>query len=174
MFEQVILDNSTQPIANLWKQASKAYEKPLTGIEKVNNKYVELVIKDCAKVTRLYLPIMIYGTYENPIKQLQGKFTRKDIIDVVGRSEKALEVQQLIKIILSSIQKYQIDQQLKTDDLISDHETKEPIIEPDNIYGDYLSSVDTPKETEELEVTDLTNLSTKGLANLLIKMFKVK
>ncbi len=172
MFEQIIIDNSKQPIANLWKQATKAYEHPLTGIDKVSNKYVELVIKDCAKITRLYLPIMIYGDYDNPIKQLQGKFTKKDIIDVVGRSEKSLEVRQLLKIVLASIQKQQIDQQLITDDLSSVHETKDTIVESDNIYGDY-EYCPSPKDTEEV-IEDITNLSTKGMVNLLISIFKVK
>ena len=173
MFEQVILDNSGVPISKLWGKSLKASQTPLTGIDKISNKSVEYVIRDCAKVARLYLPIMMYGTYKNPIENLKGKFTKKDILDIVGRAEKQTEVRQLLKLVLSSIQKHNIDQQLKTDDLVSDHETKDPIPEPDDIYGEY-GNVPEVEPEEVVEVVDLNNLSSKELANFLIKTFKAK
>ena len=170
MFEQIILDNSKLPIAKLYSKTQKAIENPLTGIEKVSNKYVQLVIKDCAKVARAYLPVMIYGAYENPVNTLKGKFAKKDITDLVGRSEKSLEVRQLLKLVIISAQKYVIDQQLKSPDLVVEHETKDKI-EVDDVYGDYGQTPDVP-ETETVEVPDLTNLSSKEIANFLIKTFE--
>jgi len=174
MFEQIILDNSKLQIAKLYSKALKASKQPLTGIEKTSNKYVEFVIRDCAKIANMYLPIMVYGSYDKPIDTLKGKFSKKDIIDVVGRSEKNIETRQLLKLVLSSVQKYQIDGQLKTNDLIVDHETKDPQ-EIDDVYGDYLNLPDTFEEQEEsVDVPDLTNLSSKEIANYLIKIFEAK
>ncbi len=174
MFEQIILDNSKLPIAGLYSKALKASKNPLTGIEKTSNKYVEFVIRDCAKIARMYLPIMIYGSYDNPIQSLKSKFSKKDIIDIVGRAEKNIEVRQLLKLVLASVQKYQIDGQLKTNDLVTVHETKENV-EVDDIYGDYLELPDTFEEQEEnVDVIDLTNLSSKEIANYLIKVFEAK
>ena len=170
MFDQVVLDNSKLPIAKLYPKAKKAMEKPLTGIEKVSNKYVELVIRDCAKITKAYLPMMIYGAYDDPINSLKGKFSKKDILDLVGRSEKALEVRQLLKLVIVSAQKYTIDQQLKSPDLVIEHETKEKI-ETDDVYGDYGETPDLP-EIETVDVPDLTNLSSKEIANFLFKIFE--
>ncbi|MBW3020039.1 hypothetical protein KY334_01975 [Candidatus Woesearchaeota archaeon] len=172
MFEQKVLDNSNQPIRNLYPRAVKASENPLTGITKTTNKYVELVIRDCATVAKKYLPIMVYGSYQDPINTLKGKIEAKEIIDLVGRSEKVLETRQLLKLVLSSAQKYQIDKQLKTNDLITDHETKDPVADVDDVYGDYGES--PPENPEQVEVTDLTNLTTKEIANFLIKIFEAK
>lgn len=172
MFEKTILDYSDKPISKLYSRAVKASENPLSGISKTTNKFVELVIKDCATVTKKYLPIMIYGSYQNPIETLRGKFGQKEIIDFVGRSEKNLETRQLLKLVLSSAQKYQIDKQLKTNDLVVDHETKDPISDADDVYGDYGEApVVNP---EQVEITDLTNLTTKEIANFLIKIFGEK
>ena len=175
MFEQIILDHSKLPIAKLWSKAKKASEHPLTGIEKTTNKYVELVIRDCAKVARLYLPILIYGSYTSPIEELKGKFSKADIIDFVGRT-KQIEVRQLLQLVLSSVQKYQIDHQIKGN-LVTDHETKDPLpsVEIDDVYGDYEELSDTFEEKqEEVKITDLTNLSSKEIANFLIKVFEAK
>lgn len=173
MLENIIMDQSKLPIVQLYPKAQKAKENPLTGIAKTTNKYVEFVIRDMAKITIGYLPIMTYGSFTDPVNQLKGKFSKKDIVDFVGRSEKTIETRQLLKLILNSAQKYQIDQQLTTNDLITDHETKDPISQPDDIYGDYGNSPQ-PQDVEQVEITDLTTLTTKGIANFLIKMFDAK
>ena len=170
MFEEVILNNSKLPIAKLYPKAKKAIVSPLTGIEKVNNKYVELVIRDCAKITKSYLPIMIYGAYENPIESLKSKFSKNDIIDLIGRSAKSLEARQLLKLVIISCQKYFIDQQLNSPDLVIEHETKEKI-ETDDVYGDYGETPDI-SDVETVDIPDLTNLSSKEIANFLIKTFE--
>ena len=78
-----------------------------------------------------------------------------------------------MKLVLTSIQKHRIEKQLKTDDLVVDHETKDPIVEQDDIYGDYGNQPEK-ENPEKVEVEDLTNLSTKELANFLIKTFEAK
>jgi len=60
MFEEVILDNSTEQIAKLYGPAERAHNKPDTGIE-VKKKSAYYVIRDCASITRQYLAINVWG-----------------------------------------------------------------------------------------------------------------
>ena len=63
---------------------------------KIENKSAYFVIRDCAMITRKYLPTLIYGRLQNPIENLKGKITVTEIVDFVDRAESNLEAKQLL------------------------------------------------------------------------------
>ena len=108
MFEDVILENSTEQIAKLHGPAARAAEKPDTGVE-IKKKAAYYVIRDCANITKRYLSIHIYGLFDDPILDLKGKFTSNEVKDFLKRAEKDTEAKLLKKLILADIkQKYEV------------------------------------------------------------------
>ena len=108
MFEDVILENSTEQIAKLHGPAARAAEKPDTGVE-IKKKAAYYVIRDCANITKQYLSIHIYGLFDDPILDLKGKFTSNEVKDFLKRAEKDTEAKLLKKLILADIkQKYEV------------------------------------------------------------------
>ena len=102
MFEEAILNNNPEQIAKLWGPAGKAHDSPDTGIE-VLKKSAYYVIRDCAKVARLYLPIHVWELYDDPVTSLKGKFTKVDVEDFLNRSNSEPETKALKKVILADI-----------------------------------------------------------------------
>ena len=113
MFEEVILDNSKEQIAKLYGPASRAHNKPDTGIE-VKKKSAYYVIRDCADITRQYLAIHVWGLYDDPILTLKGKFTSNQVKDFLVRSEKETGPKLLKQLIVAGIKdKYEVVQTTK-------------------------------------------------------------
>ena len=54
MFEQIILENSSEKQAKLLGPAQRAHKKPDIGVE-IQNKSAYYVIRDCAMITQKYL-----------------------------------------------------------------------------------------------------------------------
>ena len=78
MFEEVILENSTERIAKLYGPAARAADKPDTGVE-IKKKAAYFVIRDCAGITRKYLSIHVWGLFDDPVLDLKGKFTSNEV-----------------------------------------------------------------------------------------------
>jgi len=163
MFEQVILDNSEQGIAKLWQKSFKANKEPLTGIERISNKSVQYVIRDCALVTSLYLPIFIYGEYTDPIKQLSGKFTKTEIKNFVNECDKNHSKQHLLAVILGDI----VETPLKLDESVISKQSL------DDVYGDYMELQTTPDNVTSQEKIVTMKSSKEEIIEYLIDVFKV-
>ena len=156
MFEQVILDNSPEQIAKLYKPAAKAHDAPDTGVD-INNKAAYFVIRDCAKMTREYLPLHVWLLYDDPLVQLKGKFARKDVEDFLTSSNKNEHARALKKVIVSDIKdKYEV-----TSTPQPQSTTKSVSIEAgdDDIYGYYEGYdddvvEDVPVTNEPLNLSD--------------------
>lgn len=65
-------------MAKLYKPANTCYDNPSTGIE-VENESVVYVIRDCALMAKLYLPIEIFCRLKDPITNLKGKMKATEI-----------------------------------------------------------------------------------------------
>ena len=101
-FLEIIIENSTEKLAKLYKPAYKASQNPENGIT-IQNKSAYHVIKDCAYVAHLYLPIYCFEEYINPFLQLKGKFKKSDIEEFV-KSTKTQKVNAfLLNLILQKI-----------------------------------------------------------------------
>lgn len=110
MFEEVILENSSAPIAKLYKSACKASVTPDIGVE-IKKKAAYYVIRDCATLTRKYIATHIWGTYDDPVVELKGKFTSNEVKGFLTRSKTDIEATLLKKIIVADIKnKYVVHQ----------------------------------------------------------------
>ena len=156
MFEQVILDNSSEQIAKLYKPAAKANDAPDTGVE-IKNKAAYFVIRDCAKMTREYLPLHVWLLYDDPLVQLKGKFARKDVEDFLTRSNKDEHAKALKKVIVSDIKgKYEVASVQQS------QSSSQPVsitVSDDDIYGYYEGYDDAveepaPVNNEQLNLSD--------------------
>ena len=155
MFEQVILENSSEQIAKLYKPAAKAHDAPDTGVE-IKNKAAYFVIRDSAKVTREYLPLHVWMLYDDPLTALKGKFTRKDVEDFIVRAKSDAHTNALKKIIVVDIkEKYDVAQVLQ-----AQTPTQVSIdVDDDDIYGAYdgygeEEEVIAPAVNEQQELSD--------------------
>ena len=101
-FIKILLDNSELKEAKLFKAAAKAKANPEIGVV-INNKAAFHVIKDCADVTIKYLPLYVFGSYQDPLNELKGKFTKKQIEEFIVESEKELWLKQLLILIIEKI-----------------------------------------------------------------------
>ena len=147
-FEEVILKESKMKIAALYPQAVIAAKNPETGV-KILNKSAYFVIRDCAQTTVQYLPVLCYGSFKNLPNDLNQKFTKKQIVDFVKKTETNAVSKQLLKIILDDA-----DITIE-DDTIIDFGS-----EDDNPYGNYSYTA-----TEE-------NKQTGDIAGMLISYFQ--
>tara|TARA_R110000772_G_scaffold103798_1_gene205028 strand:- start:56 stop:547 length:492 start_codon:yes stop_codon:yes gene_type:complete len=108
MFEEVILENSTERIAKLYGPAARAEDNPDTGVE-IKKKAAYYVIRDCAGITRKYLSIHVWGLFDDPILDLKGKFTSNDVKSFLKRAGTDTEAKLLKKLILADIrEKYEV------------------------------------------------------------------
>jgi len=141
--ESKIIEVSKEQIKALAPRAAKAMKTPDTGVKILNNG-AYFVIRDCATVTTKYLPIMLYGKFKDSVKDLYGKFTKKEISSLVERGKKKSESKQLASLMVS-------------DAMIVKPLQKEvaPVIIPDervvdDVYGDYGDyDSETPVESEK-------------------------
>ena len=106
-FIQVILQNSNLKEAKLYGAAQKAATNPEIGIT-IQNKAAYHVIKDCAAISMIYLPHMVFGSYVNPFESLSGKFKREAIAEFIKVAETNLSLNQLLDIILAKAEKMNI------------------------------------------------------------------
>ena len=145
MFEEAILKNNPEQIAKLWGPAVKAHDDPSIGVKEFTKKAAYFVIRDCAKITRQYLPIHVWELYDDPISSLKGKFTKVDVEDFLVRARSEPAVTALKKVIVSDIKlKHKITQQPPV------NESKESTItfeeSEDDIYGYYEGYDDEEEE----------------------------
>jgi len=165
-FEEKILKESKSKEAKLLRAAKQAAKEPDTGV-KILKKGAYYVIRDCAKVTQLYLPHLIYSQIKNPIAMLEGVFTKADCTDFLARAKKDTVVNQLLNLIVLDIKKQNI---------LESANTKAPkVLDPsvfeedgDDIYGDY----DSDGITAEAEPDIIVEVE-KDTLQLLLDAFKV-
>lgn len=137
-FVRVILQNSNLMEAKLFNAAQKAYANPEIGIV-IENKAAYHVIKDCAGIAVNYLPLFVFGSYEEPFKTLKGKFTKESIAEFVKSSDSSLPMRQLLNAIL-----YQVEIANARSTKTSRSKKKievAPVESSANPYGDYGSDL---------------------------------
>ena len=157
MFEEAIIKNNTEQIAKLWGPAGKAHENPDTGIE-VLKKGAYFVIRDCAKVARMCLPIYVWELYDDPITSLKGKFTKVDVEDFLKRAVSEPEATALRKVILNDIKaKHQITEPAPAQPRSISFEESD-----DDIYG-YYEGYDDAEEEKAPVVVSAESLSDDDL-----------
>tara|TARA_Y100000310_G_C20582804_1_gene763848 strand:+ start:754 stop:1302 length:549 start_codon:yes stop_codon:yes gene_type:complete len=174
-FETKILEASNIKERKLLKPASMAAKNPDTGIT-VHNKSAYFVIRDCASITQKYLVLHTYGSLNDPLNELKGKFTEKDIIDFIARVPKEVHTKQLLYLIFTDIAKAEgnavIGHEAVVETNVITDFSEEDV---DNIYGDYdyvHSDKSTPPEEEvsdQLLSIDLTD--NRAVIDKLIEVF---
>lgn len=132
-FIDIIIENSQEKIAKLYKPAIKANENPENGII-IQNKSAFFVIKDCAGVARDYLPLLVFDLYKNPSNELKGKFNKKNIEEFLENTKTNNNNKHLLILIKNKIPKQELEIQ-------NVQETKE--YDLNDPYGDYGISNDT-------------------------------
>ena len=151
MFEQVILENSTEQIAKLYGSAARAADKPDTGVE-IKKKAAYYVIRDCADITRQYLAIHVWGLYEDPILTLKGKFTSNQVKDFLSRSNKETGPKLLKQLIVAGIKdKYEVAHTTKGSSSFSYEADDDDIY---SYYEEYEEGFDTVQEEGEQILTE--------------------
>ena len=157
MFEEAIIKNNTEQIAKLWGPAGKAQENPDTGIE-VLKKGAYFVIRDCAKVARMCLPIYVWELYDDPITSLKGKFTKVDVEDFLKRAVSEPEATALRKVILNDIKaKHKVTEPAPSQPRSISFEESD-----DDIYG-YYEGYDDAEEEKAPVVVSAESLSDDDL-----------
>lgn len=130
-FEERVVQFSKDPMAKLYPAAKRAADKPDTDV-KIGKKAAYYVIRDCAAVTRQWLPAHLLSRtpMEEVRGQLKGNVKREEIIDFVRRSKTGdAAASALLDIILQRTG--------LTDDRGDDAYTYEEVPQEDNIYGEY-------------------------------------
>ncbi len=157
-FIEILLNNSTVKEAKLYSAAKKANVKPDTGVNIINQAAYH-VIKDCAGITYRYLPIYIWGQYQDPFQALKGKFTKKDIQEFLTVSNSDFVYHQLLSLILDKIGK-DIEPKEQTPKIANYTSSDDP-------YGDYGSSSSD-------EIVQTTTQIVESTLDLLCEAFDVK
>jgi hypothetical protein len=157
-FLEIILNNSTVKEAKLYTAAKKASIKPDTGVT-IQNQSAYHVIKDCAKITQLYLPLYIFGQYQNPFQALKGKFSKSEIQEFLSSANSDFVNHQLLCLILEKIKKELDVEEPKQSTNIQD-------INSDDPYGDYGYSSPEPTITTTIN-------SDSSILDLLCQAFDV-
>jgi hypothetical protein len=171
-FEEKIIKNSGIRQKNLLRPAKIAFEKPDTGVT-INKKGAYYLIKDSAEITIKYVAHLCYGSYNDPIKELKGKFTQSEIIDFVGRSKEEYYTNQLLSIILADIgivkQSFNtstVEEEPEIDLTIEDDE--------DDVYGDYESETSTTTSSTKTSEEPIDVNDVSGVIQKLIEVFEAK
>jgi len=176
-FESKIIDTCVVMERNLLSPATIAYEKPDNGVT-VHNKSAYFVIRDCAKITKDCLLIYLYGTLQNPIDQLRNKFTEKEIIDFVSRSNKDVQTKQLLNLIFVDIAKDQDVAHIKVPDNDRNVVTDFSEEKSDNIYGDYdyadIVEPDDEVTIDELNLMAVDITDNRAVIDKLISVFNAE
>lgn len=173
-FEEKIIKNSSIRQSKLMRPAKIALEKPDTGVT-INKKGAYYLIKDSADITVQYLVHLCYGSYNDPINDLKGKFTQSEIIDFVGRSKEEKNTNQLLSIILADLG--YVNQSFEVDEVVEEEELDLTIGEDeDDVYGDYetetVSTTTQSASTSNSEPLDINDVS--GVIQKLIEVFEAK
>ena len=147
VFEQIILENSSEKQAKLLSPAKRAYKKPDIGVE-IQNKSAYYVIRDCAMITQKYLVHHIWSAYPDPFEALKGKFTKDNVTDFLKRAEKDNAVKQLKHTIIGDIRD-------KFDTTIATTTNFDYSMEEEDIYKYYSDTEETEDDTVvEQEMTE--------------------
>jgi hypothetical protein len=126
-FIEIIIENSTEKLAKLYKPAYKASQNPENGIT-IQNKSAYHVIKDCAYIAHLYLPIYCFEQYINPFIELKGKFKKSEIEEFVKSTKNEKINEFLLNLILQKLDT--IDKKQPVEKFSND-------LEPIDPYGEY-------------------------------------
>lgn len=159
-FEQKIVENSKQATKVLYRHAEKASKTPAAGI-KIVITGAYYVIRDCAITTLEYLPLKLYAYYKNPIKELKGVFSKKEITEFINKIKTEIPAKQLCKLILDDISNE--PKTIVTTSVVNEAEN-------DDIYGDY--GRDSSEDVIENTKTDLDNL--ENVISIFCKAFEAK
>ena len=147
MFEQIILENSSEKQAKLLGPANRAHKKPDIGVE-IQNKSAYYVIRDCAMITQKYLVHHIWSSYPDPFEALKGKFAHADITDFLKRAKKNSVVSHLKHVIIGDIR-------AKFDTTVATTTNFDYSMEEDDIYKYYSDAAETEDKTVvEQEMTE--------------------
>lgn len=155
-FLEIIVENSKEKIAKLYKPAYKASQNPENGIT-IQNKSAYYVIKDCAEVAKDYIPLIIFETYKNPFEELMGKFTKEDITKFLIFAKTNIASKQLLLIITEEYKKLKTKNINKSDAI--------HIMDSSNPYGEYGS--------ESFEFVNTSDNSSDSPFNILCEAFGV-
>jgi hypothetical protein len=150
-FIEILLQNSQIKEAKLYGPALKASEAPETGVV-IQNPAAYHVIKDCATITRKYLPHYVFGHYANPFEVLKGKFTKENIIEFVNGANSDIILYQLLTLILEKIKKT-TGQQINDEPRASSNSfIQSNATDP---YGDYESFIAPVVQPKSLDTVTL-------------------
>lgn len=174
MLEDKIIKGCKVRQRNLMRAAKLASDKPDTGV-KILKKGAYFVIRDCADITQNYLVHLAYGSYEDPIVELSGKFTEKEIIDFVARCNEHGHTKQLLNIIFADIFAKEkgtyVKQEVPVEEVLDFTETGDE----DDIYGDYEYEDDTQVTDDSLpQPIDIDMSDGNAIIEKLIQVFQVK
>ena len=160
--EQKIVEASKDKIKALAPRAAKAAKNPETGV-KILVAGAKFVIRDCAQITIDYLPLKLYGGIVDPLKELNGVFTKKEIEAFVTRGKTEICAKHLCNIMMLDA--------YKKGHIVTPKQV-EPVndVDVDDVYGDYGSDTYT-EEPEEFEF-DFEDAS--KIVEVLCKAFKAK
>ena len=153
------------------RAAEIASEKPDTGVI-IENKSAYFVIRDCADIAQKYLVLLCYGSYSDPLTELQGKFTEKEIIDFVARSQddNNSNLRHLLYTIFTDI--------ARKEGLYEKVVPNEPAVidiseDSDDIYGDYDYAPEStePEPEDDISLIDIDITDGKSVIDKLIEIF---
>ena len=129
-FLDIIIENSPVKEAKLFGPASKAAEKPDSGVV-IQNPAAYHVIQDCAKMTVKFLPFYVFGLYAHPFEDLKGKFNFANIKEFVDAAFSDVTMNQLLILILDKAKKIPYVPSASTNDPYGDYESYEGVNEKD-------------------------------------------
>jgi hypothetical protein len=155
-FINIIVENSKEKIAKLYKPAIKANDNPENGIT-IQNKSAYYVIKDCAEVAKDYIPLIVFETYKNPFEDLMGKFTKEDIAEFLIFTKTNIASKHLLLIISEEYNKLKTKKINKPDTI--------HIMDSSDPYGEYGS--------ESFELVNTSDSSSDSPFNILCEAFGV-
>jgi hypothetical protein len=143
-FLNVLFQNSKLKQAKLYNAAKRAFDNPSIGIT-INNAATH-VIKDCAEITLKCLPLYIFASYQNPFQELNGKFTKQEILEFTQQVKIEPMLLVLLEHILTKAKKefpylFETTQTYASQDILSD-----------DPYSDYYSErtvIETKQRTIE-------------------------
>lgn len=153
-FNNIIVENSKEKIAKLYKPAIKANNNPENGIT-IQNKSAYYVIKDCAEVAKDYIPLIVFETYKNPFEDLMGKFTKEDIAQFLIFTKTNIASKHLLFFIFEEYKK-QKSEKINKPDVIHNIDSNDP-------YGEYGS----------FESVNISNSSSNSSFDILCEAFGV-
>ena len=167
-FEQKVIKAGKIRQKNLLRAATVASKKPDTGVT-ILKKSAFYVIKDCADITQKYLPLLINGTFTDPINELKGKFTKNDIIDFVARSQKQYHIKQLLYQILIDVNNNIGEPAASTSVMDINFDITDD--DDEDIYGDYdIDETDISVASKQIHVS--LNEDNDELIDKLIDIFE--